>query len=127
MSNNVLVAKQRFAAYREMFYNLDAAQLGSQLDDIMTSDCAIRLAHPLGDLTGPCAFHDQALQPLLTAIPDLERRDYIVVGGERDDRLWIGCGGYYTGVFDRPWLDIPATRHDVIELATELRGVEVVK
>ena len=26
---------------------------------------------------------------------------------------WIGCGGYYTGVFERAWLDIPPTRHVV--------------
>ena len=26
---------------------------------------------------------------------------------------WVGCGGYYTGTFEKPWLDIPATGHQV--------------
>ena len=49
--------------------------------------------------------------PLIAAIPDLERRDYIFVGGEDDDSVWIGCGGFYTGVFEQPWLSIPPTGH----------------
>ena len=24
---------------------------------------------------------------------------------------WVGCCGHYMGVFERPWLDIPPTRH----------------
>ncbi len=27
--------------------------------------------------------------------------------------LWVGCCGYYTGAFLRPWLDIPATGRQV--------------
>ncbi|MEN7341841.1 MAG: ester cyclase [Pseudomonadota bacterium] len=111
MTQAVDAGKQRFQRYREMFYNLDPSTLAVDLRSMMSADCAIRLAHPLGDCTGPASFHEDVIAPLLHAIPDLERRDYIVIGGEQQDGVWIGCGGYYTGVFERPWLDIPPTRH----------------
>jgi predicted ester cyclase len=47
----------------------------------------------------------------LTAIPDLERRDLIVMAGQANRDNWVGCAGFYTGVFERPWLDIPPTQH----------------
>ncbi|MEO0380240.1 MAG: ester cyclase [Pseudomonadota bacterium] len=61
---------------------------------------------------GVDAYVDKAFAPLIAAVPDLERRDTIVMAGptpEGDD--WVGCGGYYTGTFMRPWLDIPPTGH----------------
>ena len=46
--------------------------------------------------------------------PDLERRDYIVMAGPDEfGNDWVGCGGYYTGTFTGPWLDIPPTGHQV--------------
>jgi predicted ester cyclase len=48
----------------------------------------------------------------LSAIPDLERRDWIVTGGRTEQGdAWVGCGGHYTGTFIAPWLDIPPTGH----------------
>ena len=47
---------------------------------------------------------------LRAAVPDLERRDTIVMAGptHRGD-AWVGSCGYYTGAFTGPWLDIPPT------------------
>lgn len=73
-----------------------------------------RHCHPFGDLEGPDAFYDAAYAPLLRAWPDLERRDYIVMAGPDEwGNDWVGCGGYYTGTFKAPWLDIPPTGHQV--------------
>ena len=33
--------------------------------------------------------------------------------GQANGENWVGCGGFYTGVFERPWLDIPPTQHAV--------------
>jgi len=33
------------------------------------------------------------------------------VGAVERGEDWIGCGGYYTGVFEKPWLEIPPTQH----------------
>jgi predicted ester cyclase len=61
-------------------------------------------------LSGPSEFFERAYAPLLTAIPDLERRDWIVLAGPTEQGgNWVGCGGHYVGRFPAPWLDIPST------------------
>lgn len=104
-------SKAFFSRFREALYDCDEAALPSQLGDFCTPDCDIQLPHPMGRIRGPDALLETGYAPLLNAIPDLERRDYIVVGAEQDGQHWIGCGGTYLGVFERSWLDIPATRH----------------
>jgi len=52
--------------------------------------------------------------PLSDAIPDLERRDTIVMSGTTDSgKQWVGCCGYYTGTFTQPWLNINPTGHQI--------------
>ena len=99
--------------FRSALYDLEPEHLREQLVELFAPDATIQLAYPLGTLAGPGALYEQAYAPLLRAIPDLERRDYIVMAGPQGDEAWVGCGGYYTGVFEQPWLDIPATRHIV--------------
>ena len=54
------------------------------------------------------------MRPCFKAIPDLERRDWILMSGVTDKGLdWVGCGGFYCGTFAEPWLDIPPTGHMV--------------
>ncbi|MDX1417246.1 MAG: hypothetical protein R3293_23770 [Candidatus Promineifilaceae bacterium] len=98
---------------RHALYDCHAATLKGQLDGIFAGDCAIHLAFPFEDMDGPGELFHGVYRPLLTAVPDLERRDYIVIAGESNGRNWVGCGGYYTGVFERPWLDIPPTQHPI--------------
>ena len=74
------------------------------------TDAQVRLAFPFEDLDGPDGLYLDALAPLADAWPDIERRDMLVVAGTTEEGLdWVGCCGYYTGTFARPWLDIPAT------------------
>ena len=48
--------------------------------------------------------------PLVHAMPDMERRDTIVVAGRAGTGTdWVGCCGYWYGTFERPWLGIPPT------------------
>jgi len=37
----------------------------------------------------------------------------VIAGSAHNDTEWVGCAGYYTGTFCKPWLDIPATGHQV--------------
>ncbi|WP_096707842.1 ester cyclase [Phaeobacter gallaeciensis] len=79
---------------------------------VFAADTQIHLCHPLGDLTGADALYDQGYAPLLAAMPDLERRDWIVMAGETPQGdHWLGTGGHYVGTFRAPWLDIPPTGH----------------
>ncbi len=111
MSDPITGSKQRFSDFRAALYDCDAAHLRQQLRALCRPDCDATLAWPLGKVDGPDALFDQAYAPLLRAIPDLERRDYIVIGAVDRGEPWIACGGYYTGVFEKPWLDIPPTQH----------------
>jgi len=105
--------KAALAPMRHAQYNFDEAGVRQSLQDV-APDCLFRHTDPFGDLQGPDAYYDAAFAPLLKAWPDLERRDYIVMAGsDEHGHDWVGCGGYYTGTFLNPWMDIPPTGHQV--------------
>ncbi|WCR11505.1 ester cyclase [Paracoccus stylophorae] len=104
--------KARIAPLRAAMHDFDEAGVRAALDDLFTPDAVIRLAFPFGDMAGPGAFYDRAYAPLFAAIPDLERRDVIVMAGPTPEGAdWVGCCGHYYGIFAAPWLDIPPTGH----------------
>ncbi len=108
------IHKHRIAPLRAAMYDFTESGVRAALADLAAPDAMFRLAFPFGDMAGPDAFYDNALAPLFAAIPDLERRDHIVMAGPTPEGAdWVGCGGYYTGTFAAPWLDIPATGHVV--------------
>ncbi len=108
-----LFNKQLIGKYRAALYDCDEAALMGQLGEVFAPDCAIHLAFPFEDLDGPEGLFERGFRPLLAAIPDLERRDYILMAGASNGDNWVGCAGFYTGVFERAWLDIPPTQHAV--------------
>jgi len=111
MTESIAASKSRFANFRAALYDCDRKELPHQLQTLFDTSCAVRLPCPIGNVSGPQALFEVGYAPLLDAIPDLERRDYVVAGAIDRGEHWIGCGGYYIGVFEKPWLDIPATRH----------------
>lgn len=95
-------------------YDFNEHSVRTALSRILADDVIARLAFPFGDMQGPDAFYDAAFSPLLAAWPDLERRDMIVMAGPTPQGAdWVGCGGYYTGTFVHPFLEIPPTGHQV--------------
>jgi predicted ester cyclase len=77
---------------------------------LFAPEARLHLCHPFGELTGPDALIDAALGPLMAALPDLDRRDMIVVAGTTPEGAdWIGCMGNYMGRFAAPFLGIPPT------------------
>ena len=106
--------KERVNGLRAALYDIEPARLQRQLNDVFAADCVIHLASPFEGLDGPAELAERVYLPLTEAIPDLERRDFIVMAGHSPGQWsgdWVGCGGHYMGVFERPWLDIPPTRH----------------
>ena len=88
------------------------APVRAALERICAPDALVHMCHPFGDLTGPQALFDTALLPLFAAMPDLERRDMILMAGTTPQgEDWIGCMGNYMGTFLAPFLDIPPTGH----------------
>ena len=93
-------------------YDFEERTVRAAFHDICAEDVVFRLAYPFESTVGVDAYFDKAYGPLLHALPDLERRDTIVMAGPTPDgNDWIGCGGFYCGTFSAPWLDIPATGH----------------
>ncbi len=104
--------KALIAPLRAAMYDFDEKGVRAALEAIIAPDAIIHMPYPLGDLTGPEGLYDGAYAQLFRSLPDLERRDYIVMSGPTDQGSdWVGCGGYYTGTFVAPWLDIPPTGH----------------
>ncbi|MEP1208890.1 MAG: ester cyclase [Rhizobiaceae bacterium] len=104
--------KAAFQPFRAALYDFDAAALKAVVADLFAKDAAVHLAHPFETLDGPDGLINDALLPLQKAMPDLERRDTLVMAGRSPLGLdWVGCCGYYTGTFDAPFLDIPPTGH----------------
>ncbi|MEM7327509.1 MAG: ester cyclase [Pseudomonadota bacterium] len=72
----------------------------------------IKMCHPFGTIDGPGALLSNCLAPLHAALPDLERRDMIVMAGSTPEgQDWVGTMGNYMGTFLAPFLDIPPTGH----------------
>ena len=105
--------KAIISALRSALYDFDRGRLSSVVKNVFDPGCAVHLANPFEDLDGPGGLLDQALFPLADAVPDLERRDTIVIAGSVLGQDWVGCAGYYTGLFERPWLKIPPTYHQI--------------
>jgi predicted ester cyclase len=99
---------------RMALYDLKPEDLKEILEDIFLHDCKIHLSHPFENLDGPGELYEKAFKPLIKAVPDLERRDYIMIAGPAWEGNWVGCCGHYIGVFEHPWLDIPPTYHPVV-------------
>lgn len=104
--------KRLIAPLRDAMKDFSEASVRRAIEDLFATDAVIRLCHPLGTVNGASAFYDTAYAPLLSAMPDLERRDWIVMAGvDEHGAHWVGCGGHYIGTFTAPWLDIPPTGH----------------
>ena len=97
-ANKALVQPFRLALYD---YEPDAVR--TALSDAFHPGAVVHLAHPFEDLDGARELYEAAFVPLSAALPDLERRDTIVIAGDsKTGACWVGCGGYYTGTFAAP-------------------------
>ena len=69
-------------------------------------------------------IRDQGMAPSITAFPDLERRNNIVIGGDFNNKSFVGTVGHLTGTFKNPWLDVPATNKTVHLRTCEFHQIE---
>ena len=105
--------KRLIASLRHALRSGDPTQMRRALHHCFAPDAVIRLGHPFGEMQGPDALWSRVYDPLLSAIPDMERADFIVMAGPRwgagKHGDWVGLGGNVFGTFRAPWLGIPAT------------------
>ncbi len=104
--------KARVAPYRAVSANFHADTVQTALLELFASDAMLKMCHPFGRLEGADAYFDACLAPLHVAMPDLERRDMIVMAGTTPEgQDWVGAMGNYMGTFVAPFLDIPPIGH----------------
>lgn len=119
--------KELLAPMREAFLAGDARAMRCALSDLFAPNATIRMGHPLGELTGTDLW-DQIYAPLLAAMPDLERRDFIVMAGPRwgegKSGDWVGLGGNFVGTLTGDWLGIPAHNRPVFMRYHEYMRIE---
>lgn len=65
--------------------------------------------HPLRQISGVDELLSVFWQPLLSALPDLQRRPYFFIGGTFEGGDWVASTGDFIGTFSRDWLGIPRT------------------
>ncbi|MBC6403556.1 MAG: ester cyclase [Hyphomonadaceae bacterium] len=104
--------KTLFADYRKAAEIFKPDTVCKAVDTLFAEDANVKLCHPFGAVRGAEGFLKTALAPLQTALPDLERRDMILLAGETPEgQDWVGCMGNYMGTFTDSFLDIPPTGH----------------
>jgi predicted ester cyclase len=104
--------KQIVSDYFKATSSFSETEVRSALTSSFTDSVALKIAHPFGTLTGHDAFYENCLSPLFEAMPDLERRNMIVMAGTTPEgQYWVGTMGNYMGTFLQPFLDIPPTGH----------------
>ncbi|MEM8490475.1 MAG: ester cyclase [Pseudomonadota bacterium] len=97
--------------------NLYAAPSVYPAAQLMTPEVQWHVAYPIETCLGPDAVRDRWLDPLRTALPDIERRPYIAFDGTDG---WSAGTGYFVGTFTAPLFGIPATGKTLYLRYTEL-------
>jgi predicted ester cyclase len=104
--------KSLFTPFRKAAETFDPDSIAAPIKALFAPDAQIKLCYPFGTLSGGEAYLSEALTPLSKALPDLERRDMIMLAGTTPEgQDWVGCMGNYMGTFTSAFLDIPPTGH----------------
>jgi predicted ester cyclase len=103
------------------------------LAQFFSADCECHVFHPVNEVHGIEAMAEKFWNPLLAAMPNLERRCDLFFAGEFDGRFcggagtWVTAHGYLLGTMVKDWLGIPATGDTVFVRIGEFYRVEAGK
>ena len=86
---------------------------GPAPEELTTGDYRWRGYQPFGEIRGADAVAEAFWRPLRAALAPLQRREDIFFAGRNEidgfASVWVVSMGHLMGLFDRPWLGIPAT------------------
>lgn len=84
--------------------------------------------HPFDELHGPQAVHDAFLAPFLASFRSVQRRQDVFMAGlneiDQGASTWVCSMGHLMGLFDKPWLGIPANRKIAVLRYAEFHRVK---
>ncbi|SDY24906.1 ester cyclase [Halobellus clavatus] len=95
--------------FSQSIHDVTAESVDDLLEKFYHDDAEWYGPEPLNELNGVESIAQGCWDPLLTAFPDLEKNDYILLEGEFEGEQWVSAAGTLVGTFENDWLDIPAT------------------
>lgn len=101
--------KKAFQALMDDFGTLSPAAFGDQLEAVTNPEEPWHFGHPINSVADSRAAYSSFFQPLKAAMPDLECRLELLLGGDFDGRRWIGAMGRFTGNLTTSFLGIKPT------------------
>jgi predicted ester cyclase len=130
MSNELVATKKRVLKHLRRLAEAKPGQIASRLEAGWYPDAEWRASHPMNEVSGLKGIADTIWRPLISAFPDLERRDNILLGGTYNSVTMIATVGHYCGTFRRDLFGIPATNQTVYLRygeVHELRGDKIAR
>ena len=131
----------KFDSLIERFY-IDLVSMGVDKIEVvaekyLAADVKWSVAHPINNLLGREQVIDQFLEPLLLAMPDVERKPLVVVSDchecaawresiadDYEERCWVDATGYFIGIFSNDLFGIPLTGRTLYLRYTEMVRIE---
>ena len=101
---------------RQLLKNIAESSLNTikeNLENAYHAEAELNGFHPINEIKGVESIQKQLWEPLLTAFPDLERRDNLIIGGSFQDKVFVSCVSHLTGTFINPWFDIPSSNKTI--------------
>ena len=103
-----MLGKQEYVSAIRKHADLASGHV-SLMESLYSDDIIANVSAPVGTLTGQQALHDGLWAPLLSALPDLERRTDILSSGFFNGSKWFASTGHFIGHFQRPLWSIAPT------------------
>jgi predicted ester cyclase len=128
MTPTIQRAKKTVRAYQAEFDACSMQELAAVLADLTVPDYRWRGVHPFHEQQGAKAAADVFWLPLRNALSKMQRREDVFMAGRNDadddNSVWVCSMGHMLGLFDKNWLDIPATGQTVLLPYAEFHRVE---
>jgi hypothetical protein len=123
---NYQAAKAVVRAYQRDLDGSAGSSIADALARNVHSDYRLRGVHPFNELAGVEAVAQTIWEPLRRAVKSMQRRQDIFMAGtnEIDGHTWVCSMGHLMGLFDEPWLGIPAHRKLVFVRYAEFHRVD---
>lgn len=68
---------------------------------------------PIGQRSGVEAVFQSVYQPLARTFPQVQRKDYLFLGGEFEGGTWVVSAGEFVGTMQAPYVGIPPAKQPV--------------
>ena len=107
-------AKRVVRAYFDAMEACTADEVSSVLNQYMSEDYNWKGVYPFGELNGRDTVAETFWKPFKRALPKMQRRMDIFIGGnnclKEEEEQWVLSTGNFFGLFDEDWLGIRHTR-----------------